>query len=1288
MTRSAAYWPILALLHWLLPVMHSDVPLKPETYIPEISSPLEDSWRWSEIEQFSDYKLTCVSEDDAGQLWFGLEDGIIRYDGYAITPIHTCSRVKDIEVFAPNEIYAVTTDALWYFDGDTWQKLADNNSSQWTANLIAKDNEGNVWVALTSGLIRVNGSTVHPVPQISFTVNSLIVDSRDRLWLAKASSGKLVICPLANGEIPDRSQWLARIEPYNDPLGYSHIEKERDGHVLVVTNHNTSTVRRFDKDLKPTIVKRSIQTDKTIPIKAVAEIRENELLLTDNYNVYLLRNHYARVTSWNDIHIENAIYRPRIIHRTKDDFLIIGGVNSSLYRMDLKNRQWTRYKNLIFQCEDNSENRWYISHDNQVVRENTQSGAWNIVRPDSGTISSPLVIISSQDGTIWLAGSHEGVAAVAYFDGKSWIRNLHPELGDFISHLSAFEDSSGQILFGCGTEGKVVAGGIVKYKKSVSGYNFEHNKTPDMPYRVVSIAEDKNNNVWFGGVDLIKNSNNKPTRIRLESKQPIFWHDQISIDSSGNPWVAIWGEGIYQKQDESWIFHSKKNGLVANTVNNILATKNTGVWAATDSGFSRNQNGDWIKNALPAELSFNRESGTLNTSKDGAIWINRASRKWFFQNSTQPTPIGIEDPTFESIRYRRDKNPPRSYIERFDKQILEDGTLSISWSGKDKWSTTQKEHLDFSYRINQGEWSAFAAEQDIFLSNYPAGNYIFEVRARDHDGNIDTNPAFAEIRIVPFLWKRPWFILSVLAVILTILSLIGVNFKTRMRHLIEIREFKHWFTSEITQGFKKPLSAIIGPIDRALEETPHGQRQKELRIAKINADKMLHEVNQLIDFQKVELGEMTVELSNTDIISFIEDTVATQKEIADENNISLNVVSNSDIHICAVDTAKTKKVIVTLVLNAISNTKTGRSIDLSTEIENDKLILKIETNGKAISKEQLQRINNPYIKIKEENSTEQASSSISLSLAHKVTRFLNGSLQITELSTADKTGNCFILKMPLPAPTTEEQNDRNNTVNPHEKDSILIANENSNDRTFLKFELANEYEIFEINTESEALEMAVKASPSIIITDVNASNLNGLALCKTIKSNRLTSHIPVIMLTTESSPKNELEGLEHGTDEYITKPFNARVLKAKIRNIVKTRRSLNEKFLRQKVLEPKNASFNTLDEKFLEQAINAVETNITEPEFSVDKLSEAMNMSRMTLYRKLKALAGQSPTTFINTIRIKRAVQLLEKGSVSIQEVSDHAGFNDSNYFSRCFKKEYKCSPREYMARHANEEST
>ncbi|MFO7999885.1 MAG: response regulator, partial [Marinilabilia sp.] len=469
-------------------------------------------------------------------------------------------------------------------------------------------------------------------------------------------------------------------------------------------------------------------------------------------------------------------------------------------------------------------------------------------------------------------------------------------------------------------------------------------------------------------------------------------------------------------------------------------------------------------------------------------------------------------------------------------------------------------------------------------------------------------------------------------------------------------------------------------------------------------------INELLDTQKLEEEQKKTEYSYSDIILFVKDISNEFSELASENNITIHFSSETDSCIFPFSPPDLEKIIHNLVSNAIKYNKPGGRVDISMSVLKDEntpgsknICIKVSDTGQGISQECINNIFDRYYRVsdsqKNESLPQKTGFGIGLYLTKKLVEFHKGRIQI---DSKPGEGTTFTVHLPYITPakiapinqekTTEhtnpvEENETNNNGGNEEKNSskklkdkpsILVAEDNSEICNLLKIILSEEYRVYFAANGMEALESTNRHLPDVIIADIMMPVMDGIELCKRLKKDFNTSHIPVIMLTALNSGEMMVKGLNTGADDYVSKPFNPDVLLARIKNLIESRKTLQKKYLTDLKTQPSEMALSSADELFLDKLNNLIEKHLDDPDYEVSTLASEMNMSSITLYRKIKALTGQSVNPFIRAIRIKKAASLLQTGTMSITEVAQNVGFNDVKYFRKCFVKQFGKKPSEF----------
>ena len=526
--------------------------------------------------------------------------------------------------------------------------------------------------------------------------------------------------------------------------------------------------------------------------------------------------------------------------------------------------------------------------------------------------------------------------------------------------------------------------------------------------------------------------------------------------------------------------------------------------------------------------------------------------------------------------------------------------------------------------------------------------------------------------------------------------------------IMEMDQMKTRFFSNISHEFRTYLSLIVSPLEDILinEETKENVKTELERMYR-NSRRLLDLVNQLMDLAKIDAGSMKIELSELDIMNQMKNLLKGFCGFAEKKSIDYQIAIESDSYRALCDRDKVEKIIVNLVSNAFKYTPVNGIIKCFLKIHKsdsgnpDILDFSIEDSGPGISDDQLNKIFDRFYQVNDPGIMNSNGTGIGLSLVKELMDHLKAKLEVKSIS---GEGSIFRVKIPLGTCHLNEndyvirkegyrfcsfsnvlselsETDQENI--PEDDDNgklvLLIADDNIEIRDHIKEIFKDEYKIIEAADGKKAFDLTVNNIPDLIITDYKMPQKDGLELCKSIRSDEKTSHIPIILLTAQNNDDNEILFFEEGADEYVTKPYQVKVLQARVRNLIRQRKALQEKFKQQPEIETSEISVRSYDQRFMEKIVAIIEKNMSNFNFDVTYLYNELAMSRTQLFRKLKALTGQSPSEFIRTIRLKRASQLLQKGFGNVAEVTYEVGFNNLSYFAKCFREQFGVSPSEYQ---------
>jgi signal transduction histidine kinase/ligand-binding sensor domain-containing protein/DNA-binding response OmpR family regulator len=528
----------------------------------------------------------------------------------------------------------------------------------------------------------------------------------------------------------------------------------------------------------------------------------------------------------------------------------------------------------------------------------------------------------------------------------------------------------------------------------------------------------------------------------------------------------------------------------------------------------------------------------------------------------------------------------------------------------------------------------------------------------------------------------------------------------------EADQMKLRFFTNISHEFRTPLTLILGPVEKMLNSNLTNEIREQLSLIHRNALRLLRLVNEIMDFRKIETGRMKLRVTNSDFSAFMHDIYFSFNELAKRQKISYTFKCDKGEIFGWFDRDKMEKVLSNLISNSFKFTPPGGQIIVAIEEQSrwdgnmykKYGIIKVSDNGRGISRENLERIFDRFYQVEGSTSTGWQGSGVGLSLTKNLVDIHYGSIDV---KSERWNGTTFTISIPIekqnynseeivdslhsdnnfivPLNSLEEwegEKDEieNKTMADTSKPTVLLVEDNPDVRVYIKGEIKNDYNLLEAENGLEAIKLAKSHTIDLIVSDIMMPEMDGLELCSRIKTHLDTSHIPVILLTARTADDYKLKGLEMGADDYVFKPFNATVLSARIKNLIETRKLLRQRFGQDIYLSPKDITVTSPDEKFLTKALEVIEQFMSDSEFDVDKLVDEVGMSRSAFYRKLKSLTGQSANDFIKTIRLKRAAQILRQNKLTVSEVSYEVGFNDPQYFSKCFHKQFGKTPSQYIS--------
>lgn len=626
----------------------------------------------------------------------------------------------------------------------------------------------------------------------------------------------------------------------------------------------------------------------------------------------------------------------------------------------------------------------------------------------------------------------------------------------------------------------------------------------------------------------------------------------------------------------------------------------------------------------------------------------------------------------------------------------------------------------YAYKLEglaNDDWHYTGVQRFATYTNLTAGDYKFRVKAANNDGVWNEQEAVIAIKVLPPWWLTWWAYLLyfLIAVIGLCLIIRFVRIKTRLEndlqieHLEKIRQeelhqTKLNFFTNISHEIRTPLTLISAPIEKLL--TDYGEQPvlgEQLTSIHQNTGRLLQLINELMDFRKAESGKLKLSIGRHDITKMAGEIFTAFEYLAQKRGIHYTCHVPAHAIYLYYDNRQLEKVFFNLLSNAFKFTHDGGSISLALKELPDQLEASVTDNGRGIPYESQAGLFTSFYQVND-NDIENIGSGIGLALSKSIVMQHGGTMEVkSRPETPDVAGNtCFTVRLKygfahyapdevdlydnkylsewpsVLASETDNELPSVNATDIKKEHTLLLAEDNAEVRRFLRRSLEGLYEILEAADGRAGLELALEYMPDLVISDVMMPIMNGLELCRQLKLNESTSHIPVILLTARAAYLHQVEGLETGADLYVTKPFHVRMLELSIHNLLCSRVQMRKKFSQQVTLQPHDVIIESADEKFLQKLMTVVETHMDKPEFGVDALASEIGMSQSVLYRKIKAITDLTVADFVKSIRLKKAAMLLGKGQLSIADVAYMVGFSNRKHFSREFKKQFGKSPTDY----------
>ncbi|HEV7378299.1 MAG TPA: two-component regulator propeller domain-containing protein [Dyadobacter sp.] len=1256
--------------------------------------------------QINQTSVRAVISDQNGRVWVGTQDyGVFVCSFDRSNQIVGVDRVrlavsgkKDFDITSlqmdqHGKMWIGTLGGgLWQFDAD---QLKEGDGGYFGKKVLSwkeddvralyQDRNGDFWIGSDQKVYKIRKSDIGngqpgfvPLNTIFRGVQCFFMDSSRRLWVGTNSG--LMMTEGTKGEAgiySFRTFLPSDGDPKSINSGRIHqiLEDSFSNLWLAASSGGVNKVR-----LNPghfAVLSRDAFQKSSLPNNYVNVIRKDE---QHNQLFIGTRNGFSRYNP-DDRHYDNFLNRELQGNVTGVDV-------ASLYVGNQAVWVGTRYNGLYLLDRKSGKNL-------RSIPSAVGFKPWNYVSIES--------IVADKYQQVWV-GTTEGL--LLYDQKGNHVRSFHIDNSTLPSHQFTYllYDNREDVIWASTADS-----GVLKLKVNKSSLqvlnHFKHNPIDENSLKVNyawPLLQDKSGHIWVGTIGgglhrLVKEKEQYRVE-RFYQWLPENDIESILADEKGNLWIGGAGLFRFRPDTKKYVHYDVSDGLQSNSFK-----VGSAYHSADGTMYFGGTNG--LNYFKPEMIRANPHAPVVHITRLRVL--NRNPE------------MGENDPG-SSMVTRSFSDPQGVTIK------ASENDFSFEFVGLN-YSNPQKQRYAYFLEGYSSDWVQLPDGQRVAsFANIPAGTYVFKVKASNGEGVWSAKPAEVKVVILP-PWYKTWWAYMAYALItfgtlllyrkLTLSQLKLKNSialeKLHAEKEKEIAEVKINFFTNVSHEFRTPLTLILGPMQEfmaALDES--GEMKSKVEMMHKQTQKLLNLVNQLLSFRKVETGNETLSVIEDDILEFINEIFLIFRLKADECNIRYDIMLPGQKLKLFYDPDKIEIILTNLLSNAFKYTAEGGEVSVDVQVRGDGkrdavflggelsdnyLEIAVKDSGSGIGVHDLQRIFDPYYQVA--GLTSMKGTGIGLAL---VKQFVDSHFGTVSVTSKPGEGSAFVVKLPFGKAhlSAEQISDKKQVsfILPREEQhtlpssrsepnsgnryKMLIVEDNADLRTYLSDLFGSAFEVFSAEDGLDGWSKIPELQPDFILSDVMMPGMNGLELCKKIKSNPKTAHIPVVLLTARVAAVQELEGLETGADDYIQKPFNPRILKAKVNAVLLNRNKLHQYYQRSILLQPAEIVIPDEDRNFLENAMKLVEHNLTNPDFNVQSLVSMMGMSQSVFYKRVKSITGQSVIEFIKDIRLKRAAHLLANGHARVSEIAMMVGIEDPKNFRVSFQKIYHMSPSQYAREH------
>ena len=1270
-------------------------------------------------------------QDSKGFLWFGTKDGLNRFDGYAFKRFqnkpndqkHLLGNYVESLLEYDGHIYAGTDNGLFRYD----YKLENFTLLEGTEDIIIQDlehdSEGNIWYIGNGTIYKYNIATkqTEDFPPSNYFIASELLETPE---------GGIVAAGLDQ---------LYRFNPEEksfESLGFYMPDVELSAfniNILLMLDDNTIVIGSHNYG----VLAFDLKTKKTTSLLPVANPfyihdltlkNEDELWVASESGVHIFNLKTKAYTNLKkNISDRYALSDNAVYTLTVDSS---GGVWAGTYFGGINyyapaSRFFTKYfpkpaqnsivGNAVREIKaDQNGMLWIGTEDNGLSKYNPKTDTFtNFKSKESGGILTHHNIhaLMPDGDQIWVSYFDNGIDVIDI--------NTHKVLKHY--QVGTLGKARNNFVFSLvkTTSGKIYAATVrgVKYYDPDQDRFVLCDAFPEN-YHYTSFIQDSKGVLWAGtywdGLYFFNPKTEEKGYFQEENAQGnTLSHNHINgifEDDSQRLWVTTEnGLNLFNPSTKTFNVFTTAQGFPSNVFYAVAEDNSGKLWATTangltafDSDFENIQTFTKAQGLLGNQFNYNSiykdQSGRIYTgSVNGMVSFHPSSL--IKDNNHAPLYLtGLHINNKEVAVNPEDDILPES-IATLNTLVLEpeDSSFNIDFAALEY---TAPEVTKYWYKLEglNTEWISLGTNNTVHFTKLNPGEYTLHIKSQNSNGvwSQESQPLNIEI-LPPFYLTKLAFALYILFAVLCIAAAFRVyhlylarknNRRIKQandKKEKEVYQAKIEFFTNISHEIRTPLTLIKSPLEKILKyKDIYPEIADNLKIMNKNTNRILNLVNQLLDFRKTEIEKMSLSFVETDVSQLVRKTQSRFTEAINDKEMELHLDLEEEV-IAFVDPEALKKILSNLLSNAIKYGE--KHIYLSLEKAGQHFKIAVKNDGYLIPESMKNKIFEPFYRLSE--GATQAGTGIGLSLAHSLSEMHDGSLK---LQTLDNGLNTFVVELPLhqkkhfelydhPA-TTEETPlipQKPAQASAATKPVIVVAEDNQDLREFVTKELQEAYKIYAAPNGEIALQMLKEHSAHLVISDIAMPVKDGFTLCREIKTNIETSHVPVILLTSKNALSAKIEGLESGADAYVAKPFSVDFLKKQVANLIENRKHIMEHYATSPLAHMRSMANTKTDDAFIKKLDDTIANNMADSNLNVETLAEIMHMSRSTLYRKIAEITNLSPNELINISRLKKAAELLKTENYKIYEVAEIVGYNSATSFGRNFQKQFQMTPSEYV---------